>query len=86
MPSFPYIWHDMNLTASGVTEIPLQTVTGCDSIYRLTLIVNPSYSFVESATICSNEVPFPWRGRNLEASGVYYDSLTTSITVILSLL
>lgn len=75
----PYIWHDMSLTASGVTEIPLQTVTGCDSIYRLTLIVNPSYSFVESATICSNEVPFPWRGRNLEASGVYYDSLTTQV-------
>ncbi len=75
----PYIWHDMSLTASGVTELPLQTVTGCDSIYRLTLIVNPSYSFVENVTICSNELPFPWRGRDLEASGVYYDSLTTQV-------
>ena len=58
-------------------RVTLQTVHGCDSIITLMLKVNPSYEFTESAFICQNAAPYLWRGRTLNASGVYYDTLKT---------
>ena len=36
-----------------------------------------SYEFVEKDTICGNELPYIWRGKECSATGVYYDSLKT---------
>ena len=74
----PYNWHGQSLTATGVYYDSLQTVVGCDSIYTLSLTVNPTYSFSETASACSYDLPYSWRGRSLTASGVYYDSLATT--------
>ncbi|MCR4966011.1 MAG: T9SS type A sorting domain-containing protein [Bacteroidales bacterium] len=74
----PYTWHGQSLTTTGVYYDSLETVAGCDSIYMLTLTVNPTYSFAETQTICASEAPYQWHGLNLTASGVYYDSLQTA--------
>ena len=73
----PYSWHGQSLTTSGVYTDSLQTVSGCDSVYTLTLTVNPTYSFSETMTLCSDETPYSWHGQSLTTSGVYYDSLQT---------
>ena len=75
--SAPYSWHGKSLTATGVYYDSLQTAAGCDSVYALTLTVNPVYSFNETASVCSYDLPYSWRGRSLTATGVYYDSLQT---------
>ncbi len=71
-----YSWRTMNLTTSGVYYDSLQTVAGCDSVYELTLTVNPTYLIQETHAICQGET-YSWRTKNLTTTGVYYDSLTT---------
>lgn len=73
----PYYWHGVNRTQAGVYYDSKQTVNGCDSIYTLTLFVDSSYAYTETATICSNEAPYIWHGDSLYVSGVFYDSLRT---------
>ena len=66
------------INEAGTREIFLQTAeTYCDSIYRLTLYVSPSYQVTESVTLCENELPYEWRGQLLTESGNYQQTLTT---------
>ena len=53
----------------------LRTAYGCDSIWTLNLYVAPTYLDVATDTICYEEMPYVWRGRELTASGVYNDTL-----------
>ena len=73
----PYQWHGMTLNAAGFREDYHQTVNFCDSIYRLTLVVNPSYHATETASACDYDLPYLWHGQSLTTSGTYYDTLTT---------
>lgn len=74
----PFVWLGMSLNAAGTRTVSLQTASGCDSIYTMTLIVNPTYHINEQVVICSSEAPYPWHGQNLSESGVFYDSLATA--------
>ena len=73
----PYSWHEQSVSEAGVTILRLETAAGCDSVYTLNLTVDSSYMFTETATICSNEIPYTWHGTEYNESGVYYDSLQT---------
>ena len=73
----PYSWRGMTLTSAGEREDYLQTVHYCDSIYRLTLYVNPSYHLTETVSACDYDLPYLWHGQSLTVSGTYYDTLTT---------
>ena len=73
----PYSWRGMTLTSAGEREDYLQTVHYCDSIYRLTLYVNPSYHLTETVSTCDYDLPYLWHGQSLTVSGTYYDTLTT---------
>jgi hypothetical protein len=72
----PYVWHGKELKSSGVYNDSLKTQAGCDSVFRLTLKVNPVYLFPEKQEICKGGV-YVWHGRNLQTEGVYFDSLKT---------
>ena len=72
----PYSWHGRDLTEPGIYTDSLQTVYGCDSIYRLTLTVNPTYFYEESALTCQGAA-YTWHGRDFYQAGTYYDSLMT---------
>ncbi|MCR5191408.1 MAG: T9SS type A sorting domain-containing protein [Bacteroidales bacterium] len=71
-----YAWHGRKLQAEGVYYDSLKTKSGCDSVYQLTLKVNPVYFFAEKQAICKGGI-YAWHGRKLQAEGVYYDSLKT---------
>lgn len=73
----PYEWHGQSVTAAGTRVLPLQTVAGCDSVYTLTLFVNPVYRIDSSMNLCADEIPYMWHGQSLSETGVYYDSLST---------
>ena len=38
-----------------------------------------TYEFVDKDTICGNELPYIWRGKECNVAGVYYDSLKTAL-------
>lgn len=53
----------------------------CGTQYLIDLTVNPKYTFpTEEIQICSNEVPYVWRGKHYYRTGLYYDSLQTAKT------
>ncbi|MDD2205599.1 MAG: hypothetical protein PHY65_09845, partial [Bacteroidales bacterium] len=60
----PYVWHnhnvDINVLPVGTYVFwdSLTTVNGCDSIYKLTLTVNPTYAVTDNITICQSELPY----------------------------
>lgn len=54
------------------------STSGCDSIVTLILDVNPHESSTIQATICENE-PFYFGGQNLSVTGIYTDTLMTSL-------
>lgn len=72
-----YSWHGNTYTSPGIYYDSLQSVNGCDSIYELTLIVNPTYFIQETHTICDNEY-YLWHGSLYTSQGVYYDSIKTT--------
>lgn len=49
---------------------------GCDSVYKLDLTVNKTYSFEETATICDHE-KYKFQGKFYNQSGVYRDTFPT---------
>ena len=58
----------------------LNTIHGCDSVYRAFARIYPSYRSVDYDTICANESA-TWRGHTYEdllaGNHIYYDSLQT---------
>jgi hypothetical protein len=75
----PYLWHGMALAEAGTREDYHQTaVSYCDSIYRLTLIVNPAHHVTENASACDYDLPFLWHGREISESGTYHDTLASA--------
>lgn len=59
----PYLWSVTDTTfdlgtVSGTYSFNYQNVLGCDSIIVLNLVVNQSYEFNESLTLCQNELPY----------------------------
>ena len=61
---------------TGFYTDSLQTNYGCDSLLSLNLIVNPSFSFNQNASICKGDSLF-LGGSFRTVSGVYTDSLQT---------
>jgi len=71
----PYQWRGRALTASGIYYDSLQTVDGCDSVYALTLTINPASYSEDTVTICASETPYLWRGQPFTTTGVYADTI-----------
>ena len=71
-----YAWHRRVLTEAGIYYDTLQTIHGCDSVFRLTLTVYPSFFFEENASTCQG-TPYSWHGRDLTTAGIYHDTLQT---------
>ena len=74
-----YNFRGRSLTEVGVYYDSLLTVSGCDSIFKLTLHENPIYYYEDSIALCQSELPYDFHGRLLYKSGTYYDSLSTQI-------
>ncbi|MBP5650354.1 MAG: hypothetical protein J6X01_04680, partial [Bacteroidales bacterium] len=73
------IFSSLDISKPGlkVFRDTLHTVHGCDSIITLVLTVNPIYEKTEVKKICESVLPYSWRGKEINAGGIYYDTLKT---------
>ena len=69
-------WHGQVYDETGTYYDSLQTEQGCDSIFTLNLMVNPTYTYIESYSICDND-SLLWHEDYYIEPGIYYDSLFT---------
>jgi hypothetical protein len=68
------------LNSSGTYYDTLQTSLGCDSILSLIFTVNPvPTTNLSPVAVCQNTLPYNFRGKILNSSGTYYDTLQTSL-------
>ena len=56
---------------TGLYEVKLKTVDGCDSIHHLNLTVNPTFYKEESIRVLDDELPYNWEGEDFTMSGDY---------------
>lgn len=63
-------------TQAGFYSDTLKTKLGCDSIFNLTLHVNPSYSTDVYATICDG-TEYLMNGKSFRTNGIHNDTLRT---------
>ena len=73
----PYVWRGGRYSESGVYTDTEQTNADCEHTYTLNLTVANTYSIRDYASACAMELPYEWRGRQITAAGIYYDSLRT---------
>jgi tRNA (Thr-GGU) A37 N-methylase len=71
----PYRWKGRTYSVTGTYLDTLRSTTACDTFAVLNLFVYPIRIDTTSATVCSNNLPFTWRGRNLTVTGTYRDTI-----------
>lgn len=64
----PFTWRGQtwNANTSPGTYTHSDTVStggACDSIFNLTLVINPDFTSIESEQICQSALPFTWQGQ-----------------------
>ena len=69
-----------SIDTSGIYTDTLISVGGCDSIITTTLVVIPAVTVNQTPTICSGDNYILPKGNSVTTAGIYYDTLTTSIT------
>lgn len=74
----PFSWNGLSLNASGLYDVTLTNVAGCDSVARLNLVVIPAQSGTERIAVCGRDLPFSWNGSGYSAAGTYQASLTSA--------
>ncbi|MDT8308799.1 MAG: gliding motility-associated C-terminal domain-containing protein, partial [Bacteroidales bacterium] len=75
----PYYWNGNPYLFTGIYIDTLQTIHGCDSIVTLDLLINPTKYGTSIDTICDNQVPYIWNGNPYSATGIYTDTLQTTL-------
>jgi hypothetical protein len=70
------LWHSNYYSLTGTYYDSLSTVSGCDSIFEMQLIINSTYYYQEQYNICDND-SLLWHGNYYNVAGTYYDSLST---------
>ena len=62
-------WFGRDLYESGTYYERYETVSnGCDSVYKLTLHVAPQFHQLTTDTICQDDAPYVWRGKEFYRS------------------
>ena len=75
--ALPYSWNNQSITAAGDYTATLVSVTGCDSIATLHLIINPVVTGEETITICEAALPYSWNNQSITAAGDYTATLVS---------
>ena len=71
-------YHEQSFTEAGVYDVRFNTTKGCDSVYHLTLLENPTYLVTIDSIITDKQKPFTWHSINCPNSGSYFDTLHTA--------
>src|SRR5205823_1723921 len=75
----PKLWNNKSDDSAGTYKDTLTSAVGCDSIVTLTLNVNAVVTGSQTATVCSNQLPYLWNGKSFNAAGSYKDTLTSAL-------
>lgn len=77
----PYTYGDSTFpigTIDGDYIIPFTSIYGCDSIISLHLVIIPTYHFMDTVSICDNELPYTYADQILDSAGNYIINLKTT--------
>ncbi len=69
--------YGFNENQTGVYTHSSLSINGCDSVFTLNLIVNPTYQTNLSAEILEGQT-YDFNGHILNQTGIYYDTLSTN--------
>jgi gliding motility-associated-like protein len=72
----PLLWNGLLFNSPGTQTTTLTSISGCDSIISMDLIVNDTLSSIETLSLCPSELPFEWNGLELNSAGT--ESITLS--------
>ena len=73
----PLYWHSQ--TFISTSSVTISHSLGCaDSIEVIMVSVHPVFRDTTELTVCANELPYSWHNQELNSTGIYYDSLTSS--------
>lgn len=73
-----YLSHTIDYPAGHYMFVDtLSTIYGCDSVVQMMVYVHPTYYFLTEQIWCTSSGPYSWRGRKINQSGIYFDSLKT---------
>ena len=75
---YPVIFGGNLFEEAGTYEVAFPREGLCDSIVTFILHESPAYLFNEEQIVSSLDLPYPWRGVDINQSGIYFDSLTTA--------
>lgn len=75
----PYVFNSRNITATGTYIDSFVTISGCDSIITLNLVVNQSFTDTITDTICYNEQYVLPSLRTVNVTGTYIDTFTNAV-------
>ncbi|MFC0776444.1 hypothetical protein, partial [Terrimonas alba] len=76
--ALPYSWNGLSITTAGDHTATLTSVTGCDSVVTLHLIVNSAVTGEETVTICEAALPYSWNGLSVTTAGEHIATLTST--------
>lgn len=66
-------WRGMVLSEAGTYRDTVPSATGCREIHQVEVIVNPSYFFHDSVTVCEDDMPYFWHGTTITEAGIHND-------------
>ena len=75
----PFIWNGNSFNNSGTFVVHLINSKGCDSAATLVLMVLSTSSTNATINVCSNQLPYTWRGLVFNAAGTQTAHLTNSV-------
>ena len=75
----PFIWNGNSFNNAGTFVVHLTNSKGCDSAATLVLTVLSTSSSSATINVCSNQLPYTWRGLVFNATGSQTAHLTNSV-------
>lgn len=75
-------WHGQTITQGGnFFDYNTSAVSGCDSVYQLTVYLSSVYIYTKDTAICQTETPYIWRGKECDQLGTHtYEDRYTTVT------
>src|SRR5438034_6508302 len=68
---FLSIWNGNPYNAAGTYVDTLHSVTACDTVATLNLVINPLITTTSNVSVCANQLPYIWNGNAYNAAGTY---------------
>ena len=66
--ALPYSWNGLTFNTAGTQVAHFTNSVGCDSAATLNLTVKATSSSINTASVCSNQLPYVWNGLTFTAA------------------